>query len=257
MIGRTNVSGSGGGGGGGFELTVYGGTTRPAKASHNAIWIETDEEITSHVLSATEPANPVEGMAWVTIGASGIIKIASPVGGDWITVYPISAKQYIGGAWVDKEAKSYQEGEWVEWFAGTYLYNEGDECATITGGWSSGQVFDDGPGTFTTDGGMLNLAHTTGRYSSNAVQSVNKIPLSTASTLKCNVVSMSGTHEGFKLGVSTKNCKPIDATAIVDISKTGETVLDVSGLTDSYYVYIFSYTTNTKFSYSVDKVWYE
>ena len=57
--------------------------------------------------------------------------------------------------------------------------------------------------------------------------------------------------------LSTKNCKPIDATAIVDISETGETVLDVSSLTDSYYVYIFSYTANTKFSYSVDEVWYE
>lgn len=109
--------------GGGSELVIVGGTTRPANPNQNTIWIDTDAEITSYVLSATEPANPIEGMAWVIIGDSGNVKMASPVGGDWITVYPISAKQYISGIWVNKTAKSYQNGEWVDWFV--YLYNNG------------------------------------------------------------------------------------------------------------------------------------
>lgn len=114
----------GGGGSGGAELVIVGGTTSPAKANHNTIWIYTDVEITSNVLSATEPESHVNGMVWVIIGDSGDIKVASPVGGDWITVYPISAKQYISGAWVDKTAKSYQNGEWVDWIR--YLWKEGE-----------------------------------------------------------------------------------------------------------------------------------
>ena len=50
-----------------------------------------------------------------------------------ITVYPISAKQYIGGAWVDVAAKSYQGGAWVDWIR--YLYHAGNEYTDITGGW--------------------------------------------------------------------------------------------------------------------------
>ena len=121
MIGRTNAGG--GGGVGGSELVIVGGTTRPAKATHNMIWINTAHEITDYVLSATEPANPVNGMAWVVIGDNGNITVHSPIGGDWITVYPLSAKQYINGAWVDVQAKSYQNGEWVDWI--DYIVNNG------------------------------------------------------------------------------------------------------------------------------------
>jgi hypothetical protein len=31
-------------------------------------------------------------------------------------VYPISAKQYVGGALVEKPARTYQGGEWVDWY---------------------------------------------------------------------------------------------------------------------------------------------
>ena len=125
---------AGGAGGGGLELKIVGGTTRPRKPSQNMIWINTPNEITRYALQSVEPSNPIEGMVLITISDSGSIKVVSPVGGDWITVYPISAKQYIGGAWVDKSAKSYQYGEWVDWWLGE-LYVAGDEYAGTTGGW--------------------------------------------------------------------------------------------------------------------------
>jgi hypothetical protein len=113
MLGRTN---SGGGTGNAAELTIYGGTTRPAKATQNTIWIDTDVEITSYVLSSKEPETPAEGMAWIKIGNSkGSIQANAPVGDNWITVYPITAKQYISGEWVNKTAKSYQNAQWVDW----------------------------------------------------------------------------------------------------------------------------------------------
>lgn len=131
-----NMSGSGGSGG--FELSIVGGTTRPTKASHNMVWVDTDVEITEYVLSAIEPQNPVSGMVWVRIGNSGSTKVVSTIGDDWITVYPLSAKQYISGAWVDKTARSYQNGTWVDWILN--LYNNGDECISVTGGWSTNGV---------------------------------------------------------------------------------------------------------------------
>ena len=197
-----------------------------------------------------------EGMVWIKTGNSSPVEF-NALKKNGIQVYPHSAKQYVGGTWVDKTAKTYLGGEWCEWIPAGALFWQGNQFDSLTGGWYSGNVFADAAGTFTTNGGMLNVAHTNGGYSSNAVRCTNKISLSGASALKCNVASMSGTHDGFKLCVSTSNFEPVDATAVANISKTGETALDVSGLTGSYYVYIFSYTSSTKFSYSVDKVWYE
>ena len=63
---------------------------------------------------------------WIYTGnSSGVAFDAIKIGNDTMnTVYPISAKQYVGGAWVDKVAKSYQGGEWVDWWNG-YLFDNG------------------------------------------------------------------------------------------------------------------------------------
>lgn len=119
-----NMSGSVGGTGG-LELKIVGETTQPAKATQNTIWVNTDTEITGYTLSATEPESPIEGMAWVSIGNSGAIKVAAPVGGDWITVYPLFAKQCVGGAWVDRFAESYQDGVWVPWITEVIIVDNG------------------------------------------------------------------------------------------------------------------------------------
>ena len=132
MIGRTNTGG--GGSSGGSALVVVGGTIRPAKAAQNMIWANTDKEITSYILSAAEPENPVNGMLWLTIADSGGIKIASPIGDDWLTVYPLDTKQYVSGAWVVVEAMSYQDGAWVEWFNPNALYEKGRINYELGGG---------------------------------------------------------------------------------------------------------------------------
>ena len=126
---------SGGGGGAGFaELTIVGGTFRPAKATQNMIWINTDVEITAYALAATTPEEPYDGMVWIGIDDSSKNNITAPVSDSWITICPLFVQQYIGGAWTDKVAKSYQDGTWVDWFV--LLYNYGDVCAGVTSGWA-------------------------------------------------------------------------------------------------------------------------
>lgn len=49
------AGGNGGGGGAGLNFKFIGGTARPTTASENAIWVNTDVDITSWAFSVTEP----------------------------------------------------------------------------------------------------------------------------------------------------------------------------------------------------------
>lgn len=115
-----------------LNFRVVGGTATPTAPKENTIWINTDQAITSHYFSATEPEGMEEGSVWISTGKSSNVAF-SITKKNPVMVYPISAKQYVNGAWVDKEAKSYQNGEWVDWVQ--YLYNKGNEYEDVTGGW--------------------------------------------------------------------------------------------------------------------------
>lgn len=217
-------------GGSGAGLTIVGGTTRPAKAAQNMIWINTDVEITAYVLSATEPAKPVEGMAWITIGNSGITKLASPIGDEWITVYPLSASQYVGGAWVDKEAKSYQGGVWVDWVV--YLFNQGDECTSITGGWSSSGYSFSGYAlqNMYVNGNVLVIDRNGDYIAGGGTQS--PIDLTNVDTLKLDVSAFSGSI----LAVGFTESKAVSFVAELEVNGTGIFTMDTSNLSGNYYL---------------------
>lgn len=103
-----------------LNFEVIGSTTQPSSASENTIWVNTDTAISGWKFSSSEPENAIEGIVWIYTGSS------SGVGFDIIEnvkVYPIYAKQYIDGVWVDKTAKIYQGGKWSN--LGVYLFNNG------------------------------------------------------------------------------------------------------------------------------------
>lgn len=119
----------------GVELNfkVVGGTTEPSNPTENTIWVNTDTEITSWIFSSTEPENPVEGMVWFSTGTSSSVAF-NALKKNGITVYPLSAKQLIGGVWKGVTAKSSHDGQWVDWMI--YLYNKGAEYVDESGnGW--------------------------------------------------------------------------------------------------------------------------
>lgn len=129
------------GGGGGsassvLNFKIVGGTTQPASAANNTIWVNTSANISEWVLSPVAPESPTAGMVWITIGsASGVAFNALKKNG--IVIYPIAAKQYIGGVWAVKEAKSYQNGAWADWIPDGAIYYIGNLMQDITGGWTS------------------------------------------------------------------------------------------------------------------------
>ena len=120
------------GGGSAFDIKVV-RNPKPESPKVNTIWADTNTDITDYAFSAAVPENPVPGMVWFLTGTSSPAAFNVLEKG-CIMVYPISAKQYIDGAWVSVKAQSYQN-DWVDWFM--YLYNKGEEYVDEFGnGWT-------------------------------------------------------------------------------------------------------------------------
>ena len=121
-----NMTGGGGGAALNFDVKAYATEEAllAAVPKENTIGVITQTAITSWAFSATEPAEPVAGMVWISTGNSSGVAF-NALKKNAIQVYPLSAKQYVDGAWVDVTAYSYQGGEWVGWI--TYIaINEND-----------------------------------------------------------------------------------------------------------------------------------
>ena len=120
-----------GAGGVGLNFKVIGNPI-PEIARENTIWLDTDNKITGWFFSSKEPAQPTEGFAWIEGGIDSATKF-NALKKNGIQVCPLSAKQYVSGAWVDVEAMSYQDGKWVDW--AIYVYNHGFNNLEMIGEW--------------------------------------------------------------------------------------------------------------------------
>lgn len=137
--------------GGGSDLNfkviaVASESALPTSAAENTIAVITTTPISEWEMSAvTSPTwSAPEGFVYITTRASylgdGIAFNAIKRNGLW--VYPTGCQQYVSGAWVSKIAKIYQNGAWAGegGMVKTWLYNNGDECQSITGGWAAKAV---------------------------------------------------------------------------------------------------------------------
>lgn len=123
ILDGNTVNFNAGGAGGGLNFAVV-KNPQPASPKDNTIWVDTDVDITGYDFVATAPSTPVNGMVWFVTGASSSAPF-NALKKNGITVYPLSAKQYINGAWVYKESKMYQNGVWVDVIPDNYLFYEG------------------------------------------------------------------------------------------------------------------------------------
>ena len=204
-----------------------------ATAKENTIGVITGDEITSWIFSATEPAEPMEGMVWFYTGASSNVEF-NALKKNAIQIYPISVKQCAGGAWVEKTAKSYLGGAWIDW--ATYLYKLGDKCVDITGGWLASKT-SDGNGmvpSITINVPYMSLA-ANGDSANGVVYTANKIDVSKYSKLKCKHGAIQKGN-GLYFGVLDDSFKYLGSMpAYVDIPTSNtETVVDISNLQGLY-----------------------
>lgn len=224
-----------GGGSNSLNFKIVGGTSAPASPKENTIWVNTDTEITGWIFSATEPEALAEGMVWISTGVSSSAEF-NALKSNTIEVYPISTKQYVSGAWVDKAAKIYKSGLWTDW--ATYLYNEGDECTDITSGWSFLNPVGGGYtlGSGVKAAGEIQLSAT--NYTAVSAYPSRKIDLTNYSQLIVEVTDISFTGGGsvqFAVSDTTSFVNNSVAELKLPLS-VGEHTLDVSHLTGYYYI---------------------
>lgn len=224
----------GGGGGASLNFKIVGGTSAPASPKENTIWVNTSTAITSWAFSATEPETPVAGMVWITTGKSSTAPF-NALKKNNITVYPISAKHYVSGAWVDKTAKSYQNGAWVDWWNGE-LYEYGNEYEGVTGGWSADS---NSNGTVTFNTNNIYLAGRDGDTYTVA-GTVNSIDLSKYTKLVIKGTKIGEHYNGgcFHAGVASARGRSNDIVS-VESKHTGDLLLEIDiSSVDSGYVQV-------------------
>jgi hypothetical protein len=232
----------GAGGGASLNFKVI-GNPQPETAKDNTIWVDTDVKITSWVFSATQPETAEEGVVWFTTGTSSTAPF-NALKKNGIMVYPLTAQQYVSGAWVDKTAKSYQNGALVDWWNGE-LYDTGNEYETFTGGWTATALSSTTQVTKDTTSMTIKTD-----YGDDALYCSKKIDLTHFKKLVVDSKNGTTTSSAEHRDGRTKVCvwSAIDGdgssnrVAYVDYpaKHDGELELDVSALTGEYYVGIFA-----------------
>lgn len=226
-----------------LNFTVVGGTSQPSSPAENTIWVNTSTTISSYIFCAGQPSSPSSGRLWIKIGASSYFSF-NALKTNGVYVYPSYAKQYINGAWVNKTAKIYKNGAWVSW--STFLYNLGDECTSVSGGWATAAK------KYSSSGTVAGKAAAITRNNTDIYINVegagifyckNKINLSGISKIKMTGTFYSSSQDPENLGfyVWTKLGTYYSDNAVityhVGAQKTVKTIeLDVSSITGEHYV---------------------
>ena len=221
MIGRTNA-GFGGGGGG---LRIVSGLTEPVKPKENMIWVKSDKAGKKYVFAEAAPEAPFEGLIWFSATGDGIIT---------------QANVYADGAWNRVDAYMYLSGAWVHIASSiVYLYNKGDTCDAVSGGWEAAQWYINSGSTgsvprLTEGASSLAVART--NYKTGLVQARTAVNLD--KIRKISAVISGNTDHNSNLTVATSGGS-IGFPPNVKASKSlfnGTVELDVSALSGNHFV---------------------
>lgn len=222
-----------GGGGTSLNFKIVGGTSQPTAPKENTIWVNTSVAIPAWELSATEPGSPVAGMVWISTGTSSGVAF-NALKKNAIQVYPLSAKQYVGGQWVSVEAKTYQDGEWKTVFVEIHIVENGILNPEYSFSLSEKETATQGTASY-------NIAGSTSGYHTAWITDIDLTPYTT--------LSIGGTFRqatGFELCVWDKNISSPtyeNHIATADLTETGA-ALDVSALKGVYSIGITTVYTH-------------
>lgn len=117
-----------------LDFKVYTVPTEPTTGAEDGIAIISTVPMKNWVLSPNEPTGAPRsvGDVWIRYSVTGdafnILKQGA------MLIAPITAWQYVGGAWIDVEMRRYQNGARLVMWDGE-LYSYGNEYPGITGGW--------------------------------------------------------------------------------------------------------------------------
>lgn len=239
-----------GGGSGGLNFKVVGYATEAELLSdtpkENTIGIITTNKITGWMFAAVDPAEPVEGMVYITTGAKSDIAF-NALKKNGIMVYPLSAKQCVGGALVETDFTIYRNGDWVELWGGE-LYDYGNQYEGITGGWfahpnTSAYVVFNADNIQFVNGANTQMAA--------AIYTQKKIDITRFSYLRVKGTVTDYDGNNIKIGITNSNTTGNDPSFVAStaFSKTGnmDAEVDLSAVSNgSYYISIWSKYANFK-----------
>lgn len=248
----------GGGSGASLNFKVAGGASRPSSPAENTVWVNTDTEVTGWMLSPVEP-EAAEGLVWISVGSASDAAF-NALKKNGIMVYPISAKQYVDGAWANKEAMVYKSGQWVSFSTEVLcLYQPGDTCDSVTGGYAAEGLSETGsssgvavPAVTYGEESMVILPgkhSTVGSYKGGIVRTANKIDCGSYSTL-----TFEGTVEGIGTGTGKLSiwsemgsAQNVNRVKYADLANgSGPITIDVSDLEGSFYIGLGFDSTNVQ-----------
>lgn len=223
------------GGGAPLNFKVLGGTSQPS-GQENTIWVNTDVGITSWVFAPTAPEAPSEGMVWISTGLSSTVAF-NALRKNTLQVYPLAAKQYVGGQWVDRVAMSFQGGKWVAWIADIIVYDGGAKDIALKYQNASDK------GTY------INLTLATNSNSASKAATIKSDPIDLTGLAVYQVTygSMSGegTFAGrIKAMVWSEDGGTMVKESTVSQSKSGTITVDVSELSGKHVVGVYAYNTS-------------
>lgn len=246
-IGRKRGPG-GGGASLNFDVKAYPSEAEllAAVPKENTIGVITTTPITSWAFSATELEVSSEGTLLILTGTASPIEF-NALKKNVIQVYPISAKQYVNGAWVEKIAKSRRGGAWVDWWNGE-LYDAGNQYESFTGGWFAN------PNTsayvvFNADN--IQFVNGENTQTAAAIYTQNKIDITRFSKLRIKGTVTNFDGNNIKFGLTNSNTTGYSPSfvASAQVSKTGsmDAELYISDVPDGgYYVAVWSKYANFK-----------
>ena len=222
----------------------------------NTIGVITDVPITGYRFSAAEPEVLVEGMVWIKTGVTSSVEF-NIVKNDEIIICPLDAHQYINSTWVFIFPMSYLNNSWNNWIV--YLYRNGSEFNTLTGGWEINQTCG---GTITKNSNSVSfdVYGVSSKNTYGIINTVEMIDLTEFSKLTINSDWTSSTDNGYtrlRFGVSNIHPVSFDTVASPTAYISSENILDISTLTGEYYVFVgagFSGSPNYKATLNISEI---
>ena len=225
-----------------LNFKVAGGATAPDNPKENTIWVNTDVPVTGWALSFDAPAAPAEGTVWIVIGTGGY-NVFNALRKNTLAISPMAAKQYVGGAWVERDAQIYIGGEWKDLIL--YMVKNGRTVYPLE---AVGKSYDvSNPGAWSganivPENGYVSVSGASNGY---GIVYVDDIDLTFAGTLTIDG-TFSNEYKKCKLFVWSALGTYITDNVVRSIDLphgAGSVSLDVSGLTGAYVVGISSIAT--------------
>lgn len=250
-------SGNLGGAGGGLNFVVKQYTETPTgTAKENTIAVVTDTAITSWVMSAEQPEG-VEGLVWIEVAAASDVAFFADKK-QQVKLYPLSVSQYVGDAWGKRAAWVYQSGAWVQFSKELFmLFDNGDQCTSITGGWGTG-----GYNTAHTETITSVISLSAGPQAAVASRSTastkEAIDLTNITTLNCKLDGLTGGR--FYLFLRDEyapNTNGVGET-YAQTTTAGTVSLDVSSVNGAKYVCVQVFTVSNgagAYKATVSEIW--